>query len=229
MTASENLTCPVCLGTTFEDHQVLWQGLIDEWRLSSAEAAYVDRQQGTNCASCGCNLRSIALAKAMMASLNLAAPLRDTISGVTASILEINEAGHLTPILKDLPGHTLANYPDVDMQAMPYPDASFDLVIHSDTLEHIPHPIRALEECRRILKPGGACLYTVPVIVGRMTINRAGLPPSYHGDPNNGGEDFKVHTEFGADFWTYPVQAGFRHVSIHPVDFPSATAIAAYA
>jgi hypothetical protein len=31
-----------------------------------------------------------------------------------------------------------------DMRAMPYADASFDVVIHSDTLEHVPGAVAAL-------------------------------------------------------------------------------------
>lgn len=38
---------------------------------------------------------------------------------------------------------------------MPYPNTSFDLVVHSDVLEHIENPIQALKESRRVLRPGG--------------------------------------------------------------------------
>lgn len=57
------MQCGVCGGTSFTSRRVLWQGLIDEWQISRTEAAYVDRQQGETCDSCGSNLRSIALAK----------------------------------------------------------------------------------------------------------------------------------------------------------------------
>jgi SAM-dependent methyltransferase len=70
-------------------------------------------------------------------------------------------------------GHLLAAYPDVDFHRLPHCDASFDLVVHSDTLEHVDHPIHALAECRRVLKPGGALCFTIPVIVGRMSRDRA--------------------------------------------------------
>jgi hypothetical protein len=36
-------------------------------------------------------------------------------------------------------------YPQIDMTAMPYPDESYDVVLHSDTLEHIPDPIKGLQ------------------------------------------------------------------------------------
>jgi SAM-dependent methyltransferase len=46
--------------------------------------------------------------------------------------------------------------------ALPYADASFDLVCMFDAIEHIEDDHRALREVARILKPGGLALATVP-------------------------------------------------------------------
>jgi hypothetical protein len=62
-----SLICPCCASTQTRERPVLWKALIDEWRLSSHEVAYIDRQQGFHCAPCGSNLRSMALARAVMA------------------------------------------------------------------------------------------------------------------------------------------------------------------
>jgi hypothetical protein len=67
-------------------------------------------------------------------------------------ILEINPAGNLTRFLNKLSGHRLVEYPEFGMQNMDIPSENHDLVIHSDTLEHVPNPARGLSECRRILK-----------------------------------------------------------------------------
>ncbi len=40
-------------------------------------------------------------------------------------------------------------------------------------------------------------------------------------------DEMAVHTEFGADAWTYVIRAGFQSVSVHTVDYPSATAMLA--
>lgn len=226
------LRCSVCGGSSFVDNLVLWPKLIAEWQLSPAETTTIDRQQGTNCTSCGSNLRSIALSDAILSWAN--SPPAGTLQAWVASdharnlrVLEINEAGTLSPTLAALPGHVLAAYPAVDIHALPYDDASFDLVVHSDTLEHVPRPIHALVECRRVLKPGGALCYTVPAVMGRLTHSRAGMPLSFHGSAANQSPDYAVQTEFGADAWTYPVLAGFKTLTIHTLDFPCATAILA--
>lgn len=51
--------------------------------------------------------------------------------------------------------HLNADYAVVDAQAIPYADASFDVVIANMMLYHVPDIGRALREIRRVLKPGG--------------------------------------------------------------------------
>jgi SAM-dependent methyltransferase len=222
------LVCGICGGTEFSDRRILWPNLITEWQLSPIEVDYVDRQQGTTCNKCSSNLRSVALANAIRAHLQEESLLQEIVErGTSKSLLEINEAGSLSPILRRLYGHVLAEYPEVDIHCLPYGDSSFDLVVHSDTLEHVDNPVHALAECRRVLKPGGALCFTIPIIVARMSRNRAGLAKSHHGNPAAPSDDFAVRTEFGADAWTYLMEAGFSTVSIHAVGYPAATAFRA--
>jgi SAM-dependent methyltransferase len=140
-------------------------------------------------------------------------------------ILEVNEAGQLTRFLRRLPRHRLVSFPEVDLMNLPIADAQFDVVLHSDTLEHVPDPVRALAECRRVLKPGGYLCYTVPIVVGRLTRTRAGSPPSYHGTAEWPG--YRVHTEYGADAWMQPIAAGFEDCRIHALEYPAGLALVA--
>jgi SAM-dependent methyltransferase len=223
------MKCTCCGSDRIEEKQVLWPELVGAWGLAPAEAAYVNRQQGARCAECGVNLRSMVLARAIMACCGYSGLFRDFVAAGGArphALLEINEAGKLTPLLRQMPGHVLVRYPQVDMMSLPYAEGTFDLVVHSDTLEHVPDPVRGLSECRRVLKPGGFCAFTVPMIVGRLTASREGLPPSYHGSSDD-PEDCLVRTEYGADAWTHVALAGFEECRIYSLEYPAAQALVA--
>ena len=49
-----------------------------------------------------------------------------------------------------------------DVTSLPFPDASFDLVICSEVLEHIPDHHRAMTEIVRVLKPDRHLVVSVP-------------------------------------------------------------------
>jgi SAM-dependent methyltransferase len=51
-----------------------------------------------------------------------------------------------------------------DARIMPFSDASMDVVLITQVLEHIPDPIAVIGEIRRVLKPGGTLLLSVPSI-----------------------------------------------------------------
>jgi hypothetical protein len=51
-------------------------------------------------------------------------------------------------------------------EAMAFPDASFDVVIFSNSLHHMPSPDRALGEAARVLVPGGRLYVMEPVAAG---------------------------------------------------------------
>ena len=42
-----------------------------------------------------------------------------------------------------------------DMEALPFRDDLFDAVLFVAALHHVPQPLRALQEARRVLRPGG--------------------------------------------------------------------------
>lgn len=49
-----------------------------------------------------------------------------------------------------------------DITAIPFADASFDLVLATDIIEHVDDDQKALSELARILRPGGRAIVTVP-------------------------------------------------------------------
>ncbi len=52
----------------------------------------------------------------------------------------------------------------LDVQAMPFPDARFDLVLASHVLMYVPDDRMAIREIRRVLRPGGIAMLPVPIL-----------------------------------------------------------------
>lgn len=221
-------SCPVCGGIDFSAVSALWPALINAWQLSEDEVEYINRQQGFTCRHCHNNLRAMGLSAAILRELGFHGTLSqfcETLSDI--QILEINSAANLTPFLKRLPAHRLIEYPKFDMQDLDIKSDSYDLVVHSDTLEHVPNPERALSECRRVLRSNGKCIFTVPIIVGRVTRSRTGLALSYHGQSGVSATDQIVFTEFGSDIWQTVLRAGFRSCDIFSFEYPAALSVIA--
>jgi SAM-dependent methyltransferase len=143
--------------------------------------------------------------------------------------LRIWEPGDLGPFrahLRDLPGYSTSSYfPDVpggalrdgvrceDLMALTYPSSSFDLVITSDVFEHVRRPYLGFSEVHRVLRPGGAHVFSIPV---RWPLRPATVPrvdtsgdddvhllePAYH-------RSHLVYNDFGADLLDRLTEIGF--------------------
>jgi SAM-dependent methyltransferase len=86
------------------------------------------------------------------------------------------------------------------------PSASMDVILCVSVLEHLWNPLAALEACRRIVRPGGVCLFNVPSWRGKWFLEysafRLGLSPKDEMDDHKTYYDVK-------DFWPLLVRAGF--------------------
>lgn len=124
------------------------------------------------------------------------------------------ERSHYWPDLP--PGRTRDGCRCEDLEALTYPDASFDLVVTQDILEHVFAPERAFAEIARVLAPGGAHVFTVPYRPDADTATRARLgpqgvrhllPPVYHLDPLDPRGSLVV-TDWGRDLPAFIARHG---------------------
>ncbi|MEI6167044.1 MAG: class I SAM-dependent methyltransferase [bacterium] len=130
-------------------------------------------------------------------------------------VAEINSCGQLHPFLQRLSklcyseyGSNDSSIRSEDLMSLSYASESFDLVLTSDTLEHVPDVRRASAEIWRVLKYGGFHVFTVPVVWDReVTLQRCHMEgevivsrhlDSYHGGAL-GGDRSLVFYEFGSD------------------------------
>jgi len=102
----------------------------------------------------------------------------------------------------DLPPYISANksknQADVYGSALnlPFKSESFDTVLSTQVLEHVPEPKKMLEEVYRVLKNGGCLILTAPMIWG------------LHEIPN----DYYRYTEYGLRYLAESI--GFKVVYI---------------
>ena len=67
-----------------------------------------------------------------------------------------------------------------DLAALPFRDATFDVVISSHVAEHLTQPERVFRELARVLKPGGRLLILTPNRWHYVTVSSALLPHAFH-------------------------------------------------
>src|SRR5207244_2574644 len=48
------------------------------------------------------------------------------------------------------------------LEALPFPDQSFDYLTSHEVIEHVEEPATALREFARVLRPGGICVIATP-------------------------------------------------------------------
>jgi SAM-dependent methyltransferase len=104
-----------------------------------------------------------------------------------------------------------------NIEALTYPDNSFDFVITEDVFEHVRRPEEGFREICRVLRPGGYHVFTVPFHFDRPTLVRVDttgdedvhlLPPEYHGDPLRG--TILAYRTFGIDLFAQLNEIGFE-------------------
>ncbi len=211
--------------------------LVELWGITPRLAEAFARKESLDCSACGAKLRARRLARMILDQY----PTRDVATSIVTwarrpesaslQVAELNRIDGLHESLAMLPGLAYSDFQtgvkdgsyvngvrSEDLASLTYADASFDLVLTSETLEHVPDLAAALEEILRVLKPGGRHLFTVPLLPGvpatfaRSVRELDGtvrhlVTPICH---PRGDEGYPVFTEFGADLPEILRKAGFE-------------------
>ena len=126
------------------------------------------------------------------------------------------------------PGHFHRGVQCQDVQRLTYGDGVFDLVTSTEVFEHVPDDRRAFGEVHRVLRPGGALIFTVPLMDAGATLERARLEngavvhlvePEYHGDRLRGRAGVLAFRTYGPDILERLHAAGFD-AELATIDVP---------
>jgi SAM-dependent methyltransferase len=79
-----------------------------------------------------------------------------------------------------------------DATCLPFQDATFDRIIASEVMEHIPDDLAALHELTRVLRPGGTMAITIPAWLPEKIC--WALSDEYHAPFVEGGH-VRIYTE----------------------------------
>jgi len=87
-----------------------------------------------------------------------------TVFGVDANFNDLQEAKGRLQYHEAIGAHGGGSWGCAagDILSLPFPEASFDLVICAEVMEHIPSDAHAADEIMRVLKPGGTLVVSVP-------------------------------------------------------------------
>lgn len=126
-------------------------------------------------------------------------------------VLDTDNFSALSRLLRSVPGYSRCSFlperpfgsqiePHLynqDLQKLTFGDATFDLVLTSDVMEHVRDCEAAHREIYRVLAPDGAYVFNVPCDLGRshdlVLVDTSTdedvflCEPQYHGDPLSGG------------------------------------------
>ena len=224
--------------------RIIPQKLVELWGLSPELAEAFARKESCFCSRCGANLRARRMAQVLLALYPAGAPpvharsLFDWVEFPETRSLRIAEINRIEGLHGPLvrlpafassdfrpgadPGAVVDGVRSEDLTRLTYHDASFDLVLTSETLEHVPDLQAALAEIRRVLAPGGRHIFTIPQLPhAPETFARSIVLPDGTIEDRaprichpGGDVGYPVFTEFGADLHGLLERAGFevRHL-----------------
>lgn len=110
-----------------------------------------------------------------------------------------------------------------NLESLTFKPESFDLIITQDVFEHVLNPDAGFREVARVLKPGGAHVFTIPVYDHEVSMTRARAngkdieylaEPQFHKNPIDPNGSLVV-TEWGYDVVEYIYKASGLNTDVY--------------
>ena len=146
--------------------------------------------------------------------------------GVSVELMRKARQYQAINLFPDTPlGNVVNGVRNEDLEALSFPDSSFDLFVSLDVLEHVPHPEKAVREISRVLTPTGSAVLTFPIrkhqvepLIARAVITADGTvehlaEPEWHGNPFS-EQGSLVFTDFGYDVHQWLSEATGRSATV---------------
>jgi SAM-dependent methyltransferase len=211
------------------------------WRLKSGSCplcgkslflAFATNPFLVRCLKCGANATNLSIAEAVrqnVPELKSKRAYEMSTYGSTYGFLKRHclrlESSEYFPGAK--PGEHVNGIRNEDAQELSFGDCAFDLVTSNQVFEHVPDILKCLQECKRVLKPGGMLLFTVPLYETPETVQVAELEdgkihwltvPEFHSSRTTGPNSVPVFWRFSVNDVVQKVaRAQFARVTLLPI------------
>ncbi len=185
------------------------------------------------CSGCGSIPRERALMKVIkdLYPNFMVLDIHESSPGVRGASIKLHNkcknytASHYYPHTPSGQIHPKSGYRSENLEKLTFPDNSFDLFITQDVMEHLFNPEKAFKEIARVLKTGGAHIFTVPLIrknseslrCAQMTEKGEVIflrEPEYHGSPID-KNDALVTMHWGLDIAKYITRVKNSNLNNH--------------
>jgi SAM-dependent methyltransferase len=230
--------CPSCDNSTIfvlaKGHAQWIRGLASEWENSDAFKASLAVRESHVCGICGANYRMRVQARTLLRLLGMhrTRALFEKLSTQpefsiyetathnvfrNADMLALKNYVSSEYFNQAKPGEFVNGVMNQTLEGLTFADESFDVVLTSEVLEHVVDLDRALAEIRRVLKPGGLHVFTVPndpqllhsaerarFVQGKIVHMK---PPVFHGDSLR-EEGILAFRDFGSNATAYLSRPG---------------------
>jgi len=169
----------------------------------------------------------------MQSHLGPSASTKDAyeLSSYGATLIWLEKHMHSTTKSEYFPEHptgaTVGSILNQDVQKLTFPDACFDLVTSNQVFEHVPDDVAGYHETYRVLRPGGAMIFSVPLYDASSTLHTAELrngkviffgEPEFHDSRIGGAKSAPVFWRHSRhDICSRVMQAGFSKAELQEI------------